>query len=46
MFEMASDFVRLHTDFEVVGCYLSPVSDAYKKDGLARAQDRYVHRVF
>ncbi|KAI4141600.1 MAG: hypothetical protein LQ340_007593 [Diploschistes diacapsis] len=38
MFEMASDYVRLHTDFEVVGCFISPVSDAYKKKGLASAQ--------
>ena len=41
MFEMASDYVRLHTDFEVVGCYVSPVSDAYKKKGLVSAQHRY-----
>lgn len=41
MFEMASDYVRLHTDFEVVGCFISPVSDAYKKKGLASAQHRY-----
>jgi nicotinamide mononucleotide adenylyltransferase len=40
MFEMASDFVRLHTRFEVVGGYLSPVSDAYKKAGLAVAEHR------
>ncbi|KAL2150764.1 hypothetical protein VTH82DRAFT_7327 [Thermothelomyces myriococcoides] len=41
MFEMASDFVRFNTDFEVCGGYLSPVSDAYKKVGLAPG----VHRV-
>ena len=42
MFEMASDYVRLNTNFELVGCYLSPVSDAYKKKGLASAEHRYV----
>lgn len=41
MFEMASDFVRFNTDFEVVGGFLSPVSDAYKKVGLAPAYHRY-----
>ena len=41
MFEMASDCIRLETNFELVGCYLSPVSDAYKKEGLAVAKDRY-----
>ncbi|KAK3349356.1 hypothetical protein B0T25DRAFT_240081 [Lasiosphaeria hispida] len=40
MFEMASDFVRFNTDFEVCAGYLSPVSDAYKKVGLAPGQHR------
>lgn len=40
MFEMASDFVRFNTDFEVCAGYLSPVSDAYKKVGLAAGQHR------
>lgn len=40
MFEMAADYVRFSTDFEIVGGYLSPVSDAYKKAGLASAQHR------
>lgn len=40
MFEMASDFVRFNTDFEVCGGYLSPVSDAYKKAGLAPGHHR------
>ncbi|KAK0743227.1 hypothetical protein B0T18DRAFT_439221 [Schizothecium vesticola] len=35
MFEMASDFVRFNTEFEVCAGYLSPVSDAYQKVGLA-----------
>ncbi|KAK4155715.1 hypothetical protein C8A00DRAFT_13299 [Chaetomidium leptoderma] len=35
MFEMAGDFVRFNTEFEVCAGYLSPVSDAYKKVGLA-----------
>lgn len=40
MFEIASDYVRDNTEFEVVGGYLSPVADAYKKDGLAKADAR------
>ena len=40
MFEMASDFVRFNTDFEVCAGYLSPVSDAYKKVGLAPGHHR------
>lgn len=40
MFAMAADYVRMNTDFEVVGGYLSPVSDAYKKVGLAPASHR------
>lgn len=57
MFEMAHDYIKFNTNFEVVGSkfpfisksisvlifksgYLSPVSDAYKKAGLASAQDR------
>ncbi|KAI9838583.1 MAG: hypothetical protein M1819_004895 [Sarea resinae] len=34
MFEMACDYVRLNTEFEVVGGYLSPVNDTYHKAGL------------
>ncbi|TDL23547.1 Nucleotidylyl transferase [Rickenella mellea] len=40
MFEMAIDFVRQNTDFEIVGGYLSPVSDMYKKPGLLSATHR------
>lgn len=40
MFEMASDFARFNTKYEIIGGFLSPVSDAYKKPGLARAKDR------
>ncbi|KAK4695181.1 nicotinamide mononucleotide adenylyltransferase, partial [Lecanoromycetidae sp. Uapishka_2] len=40
MFEMALDYVKINTDFEIVGGYLSPVSDAYKKAGLASAEHR------
>ncbi|KAF3061736.1 Nicotinamide-nucleotide adenylyltransferase 1 [Daldinia childiae] len=40
MFEMANDYARINTQYEVVGGYLSPVSDAYKKAGLAEAQHR------
>ena len=42
MFEMAADYVKFSTDFELIGGYLSPVSDAYRKAGLASAEDRYV----
>ncbi|KAF9071630.1 Nucleotidylyl transferase [Rhodocollybia butyracea] len=40
MFEMAKDYVRQNTDFEIVGGYLSPVSDQYKKAGLLSASHR------
>lgn len=40
MFEMANDYARMNTNFEVVGGYLSPVSDAYKKAGLAQSHHR------
>jgi nicotinamide mononucleotide adenylyltransferase len=42
MFIMAGDYVKFSTDFEIVGGYLSPVSDAYKKAGLASAEHRQV----
>lgn len=41
MFEMARDDTRLHTEFEVVGGYLSLVNDLYKKPGLAASSHRY-----
>ncbi|KAI9673010.1 MAG: Nicotinamide/nicotinic acid mononucleotide adenylyltransferase 1 [Caeruleum heppii] len=40
MFEMAADYTKFNTEFEIVGGYLSPVSDAYKKAGLATAEHR------
>ncbi|KAJ9660497.1 Nicotinamide/nicotinic acid mononucleotide adenylyltransferase 1 [Coniosporium apollinis] len=40
LFELAMDYARISTDFEVVGGYLSPVGDAYKKAGLASAEHR------
>jgi len=40
MFEMAADYTRFNTDFEVCGAYLSAVGDAYKKTGLAKAEHR------
>ncbi|KAK4190980.1 Nicotinamide/nicotinic acid mononucleotide adenylyltransferase 1 [Podospora australis] len=40
MFEMAGDYIRFNTDFEVCAGYLSPVSDAYKKVGLAPGHHR------
>jgi Cytidylyltransferase-like len=42
MFIMAGDYIKFSTDFEIVGGYLSPVSDAYKKAGLASAEHRCV----
>lgn len=38
---MARDHARLHSDFEIVGGYLSPVSDQYKKPGLAPGAHRF-----
>jgi nicotinamide mononucleotide adenylyltransferase len=40
MFEMAKDYVRQNTEFEILGGYLSPVSDMYKKPGLLSAEHR------
>jgi nicotinamide mononucleotide adenylyltransferase len=40
MFEMAADHIRFSTDYELIGGYLSPVSDAYRKAGLASAEHR------
>jgi nicotinamide mononucleotide adenylyltransferase len=40
MFEMARDYCQFNTSFEVIGGYLSPVGDAYKKAGLASAHHR------
>jgi len=40
MFEMAVDYVRQNTDFEIMAGYLSPVNDSYKKPGLLSAQHR------
>ncbi|KAF2863943.1 Nucleotidylyl transferase [Piedraia hortae CBS 480.64] len=40
IFEMAADFTRFNTNFELVGAYLSPVGDAYNKTGLVKAEHR------
>ena len=40
MFEVARDFIKSNTNFEVLGGFLSPVSDAYKKVGLESAEHR------
>ena len=40
IFEMAKDYARQQTDYEIVGGYLSPVSDMYKKPGLLSAKHR------
>ncbi|KAJ3269881.1 hypothetical protein HDV01_000843 [Terramyces sp. JEL0728] len=39
MFEMAYDYIQ-DTNFEIIGGYFSPVSDAYAKPGLAHWQHR------
>ncbi|KAG5461734.1 MAG: hypothetical protein BJ554DRAFT_6023, partial [Olpidium bornovanus] len=38
--EIARDYVRENTGFEVIGGYISPVSDGYKKKGLEAAAHR------
>lgn len=40
MFELAADYARHSTNYELIGGYFSPVSDAYKKEGLALAKHR------
>lgn len=41
LFEQARDFLREHRpDLDIIAGVLSPVHDDYKKQGLARAQDR------
>jgi nicotinamide mononucleotide adenylyltransferase len=37
MFEVARDYIRQQTRFEIIGGYLSPVNDEYKKPGLVSA---------
>jgi nicotinamide mononucleotide adenylyltransferase len=37
MFEMARDYIKQQTRFEIIGGYLSPVNDQYKKPGLLSA---------
>lgn len=37
MFEMARDYIRTQTNFEVIAAYMSPVNDDYKKPGLLSA---------
>lgn len=40
MFEIAADYIRDNTDFEVIGGYMSPVNSDYKKEGLVSAEAR------
>lgn len=40
MFEMAADYARFNSNFEVCGAYLSCVGDAYRKTGLVKAEHR------
>ncbi|KAF2098200.1 Nucleotidylyl transferase [Rhizodiscina lignyota] len=40
LFEVARDWTKFNTDYEVVGCFLSPVGDKYVKAGLASAPHR------
>jgi nicotinamide mononucleotide adenylyltransferase len=39
---MGRDHFRMNTQYEVVGGYFSPVSDVYRKNGLAPSHHRYV----
>ncbi len=41
MFVLGRDFAKFNTNFEVMGGYISPVSDFYKKAGLAESVHRY-----
>jgi hypothetical protein len=38
MFTMASDFAKFNDTFEIMGGYLSPVSDLYEKQGMYAVQ--------
>lgn len=40
IFEMALDYLQESSSYEVIGGYYSPVSDHYKKPGLAKASHR------
>lgn len=40
MFEMANDYCRQNTNFEVVAGYMSPVGDKYTKPGLLSSTRR------
>ncbi|KAI8394054.1 uncharacterized protein BYT42DRAFT_28818 [Radiomyces spectabilis] len=40
MFEMAKDHFMEKNEYELLAGYYSPVSDAYMKEGLAKAKDR------
>lgn len=40
LFEVARDWTKFNTEYEVVGCFLSPVGDKYVKAGLASAHHR------
>jgi hypothetical protein len=42
LLEMGRDHFRMNTQYEVVGGYFSPVSDVYRKNGLAPSHHRYV----
>jgi nicotinamide mononucleotide adenylyltransferase len=40
MMEMAADYCKFNTDFELLSGYFSPVSNFYKKAGLASSEHR------
>ena len=40
MFELAAKYIKEGSEFELIGGYLSPVSDAYQRPGLASGTDR------
>jgi nicotinamide mononucleotide adenylyltransferase len=40
MFEMARDYFKSSKEYDLIGAYFSPVSDAYAKPGLADGAHR------
>ncbi|POS87263.1 hypothetical protein EPUL_002551 [Erysiphe pulchra] len=40
MFVLSWDYAKFNTNFEIMGGYISPVSDSYKKPGLVESRHR------
>ncbi|KAJ1538146.1 hypothetical protein HK096_001754, partial [Nowakowskiella sp. JEL0078] len=45
MFEMAKDYISEKNEFEIIGGYISPVSDSYEKASLKQGGVNCKHRV-